>query len=244
MKLYHGPSAANGLKCLAALKEKQLPFESVFLDLHNFEQHEPWYLEINPNGQVPALEHEGEIFTESSVINEYLEDAFPESPSLRPADAAGKARMRWWSKYIDEHVMESVSTHGWNTRIREFANSFSETDFNAYIARIPLERQRRKWRRAREGFPEDVLSEALDKVRDSVEKVESQLTESDWLVGDQFTLADINYYATAGFALQRLFPGMVTEQSTPHLISWIHRVAERPAIQAALNVQPMPTSPK
>lgn len=239
MKLYHGPSAANGLKCLSALMEKGLPFESVFVDLHNFEQHEPWYLAINPEGQVPALEHDGQVFTDSSVINEYLEDAFPDSLSLRPADAAGKARMRWWNKYIDEHVMESVSTHGWNTRIRVFANSFSEEDFNAYIARIPLERQRRKWRRAREGFPEEVLTEAFNKVQDSVTRMETQLGKTHWLVGEQFSLADINYYATAGFALQRLFPGMVAEEKTPQLIDWLHRMEARPAIQEAVNLVPI-----
>lgn len=244
LKLYHGPAAANGLKCLAALKEKNLEFESVFIDFDKFEQHEPWYLKVNPEGQVPALDHEGEIFTDSSVINEYLEDAFPDALPLRPRDAVGAARMRYWNKYIDEHVMESVSAHGWNTRIHQFASSFSEEDFEKYIARIPLKRQRVKWRKAREGFPTEQLNEAREKVETSVNRVEAQLQVTDWLVGNRFTLADINYYATAGFALARLFQGMISTEKTPRLMDWIERVAARPAIQAAMAVAPISAPPK
>lgn len=244
LTLYHGPSAANGLKCLATLKEKGLDYKSVFLDLQNFEQHEPWYLEINPEGQVPTLVHDREILRDSSVINEYLEDAFPDTPPLMPADAAGKARVRHWNKYIDEQVMESVSVHGWNTAIHAFANTFSEAAFERFVARIPLKRQRVKWRRAREGFPAGILDDATEKVADSVQRVEAQLEHSPWLAGDAFSLADINYFATAGLGLPRLFPDLATPDRAPRLLDWLERVQSRPAIQAALAVAPMPTPPE
>ena len=93
LKLYHAEPAANSLKALISFKEKGLEFESVYVDLHKFEQHEPKFLALNPEGQVPVLDHDGVIVTHSSVINEYLEDAFPDAPPLRPADPAGKARV-------------------------------------------------------------------------------------------------------------------------------------------------------
>src|SRR5689334_23202627 len=85
LKLYHAEPLANSLKSLIALKEKELPFESIYVDLHKFEQHEPWFVKINPEGQVPVLDHDGALITHTTVINEYLEDAFPDAPPLRPS---------------------------------------------------------------------------------------------------------------------------------------------------------------
>lgn len=52
-----------------------------------------WFLNINPAGKVPVLVHDGRPLNESSVINEYLEDAFPERPVF-PADPYRKAQSR------------------------------------------------------------------------------------------------------------------------------------------------------
>ncbi len=95
LKLYQAAPAANSLKALIPLTERELPFESVYVDLHKFEQHEPWFVALNPEGQVPVFVHDGDVITHTTVINEYLEDAFPDAPPLRPADPLGKARMRY-----------------------------------------------------------------------------------------------------------------------------------------------------
>ncbi len=84
LKLYHAEPVANSLKTLIALREKQLDFTSVYIDLHKFEQHAPDFVALNPEGQVPVLDHDGVIITHTSVIAEYLEDAFPDAPRLRP----------------------------------------------------------------------------------------------------------------------------------------------------------------
>src|SRR5579863_4102059 len=97
LKYYHAEPAANSLKSMIPLIEKGLPYQSIYVDLHKFEQHADWFVAINPEGQVPVLEHDGVIVTHTSVINEYLEDVFPDTP-LRPRDPAGRARMRYWNK--------------------------------------------------------------------------------------------------------------------------------------------------
>jgi glutathione S-transferase len=79
------------MKSLLCLKEKGLEFVSHYVDLLRFEQHQPDFVKVNPNGQVPVLVHDGAVITESAVINEYLDDAFPEVP-LRPADLVRLAR--------------------------------------------------------------------------------------------------------------------------------------------------------
>lgn len=50
-------------------------------------------MKINPSGQVPVIGHEGRVLNESSVINEYLEESFPQPP-MRPSDRYRRALTR------------------------------------------------------------------------------------------------------------------------------------------------------
>lgn len=234
LKLYHAEPVANSLKSLIPLKEKGLEFESKYVDLHKFEQHEPWFVKINPEGQVPVLDHDGAIITHTTVINEYLEDAFPDTPPLRPADPVGKARMRYWNKFIDEHVMNYVSMWGWHRMVGVIARGIDSGEFERLVERIPLHEQREKWRTARSGFDEKDLANATRKIEVAVDKVEEQLKNTSWLAGDMFTLADINFFSHCGMMLARMFPEIGTEQRCPRLLDWAERMRARPGVAAAL----------
>jgi glutathione S-transferase len=62
------------------------------------------YKKISPLGKVPALLlDDGSVVPESIVIGEYLEDRFPE-PSMRPADAGARARMRVVTHFTDSYL--------------------------------------------------------------------------------------------------------------------------------------------
>jgi glutathione S-transferase len=61
------------------------------------------YKKITPLGKIPALEVDGQVIFESEVINEYLEDRFP-NPPLRPADPLARARVRMISRFADLYV--------------------------------------------------------------------------------------------------------------------------------------------
>jgi glutathione S-transferase len=242
MKLYHAEPAANSLKALLSFKEKGLEFESIYVDLHKFEQHEPWFVAINPEGQVPVLDHDGTIITHTTVIGEYLEDAFPDAPPLRPADPVGKARMRYWQKFIDEHVMNYVSIHGWHRMVGVIARSVESGEFDKLVERIPLYEQRVKWRTARSGFSEADLANATRKIEVAVDKAEQQLRQTKWIAGDMYTLADINFFSMCGLAVQRMFPEMQVEKRAPRLVDWVARMYERPGVKAAL-AMPNRTNP-
>jgi glutathione S-transferase len=242
MKLYHAEPAANSLKALLAFKEKGLEFESKYVDLHKFEQHEPWFVKLNPEGQVPVLDHDGNIITHTTVIAEYLEDAFPDAPPLRPADPLGKARMRYWQKFIDEHVMNYVSMWGWHRMVGVIARSIESGEFEKLVARIPLYEQREKWKTARSGFDEKDLANATRKIEVAIDKVEKQLAEGPWLVGKMYTHADINFYSMCGMMVQRMFPEMQVEKRAPRLVDWVARMNARPGVKAAL-AMPNRTNP-
>ena len=103
MKLYHFPPSTNSLKVRITLLEKGLEFESVIIDLAKKEQKNPDYLKIHPFGQVPALDDDGFIVYDSTIINEYLEDEYP-LPPLLPEDSENRARARMMEDYRDNMV--------------------------------------------------------------------------------------------------------------------------------------------
>ena len=80
-----------------------MEFESVVIDLTKREQKDPEYLKIHPFGQVPALDDDGFIVYDSTVINEYLEDEYPHPPLL-PGDSENRARARLMEDFRDNHV--------------------------------------------------------------------------------------------------------------------------------------------
>ncbi|MBI4525042.1 MAG: glutathione S-transferase family protein [Deltaproteobacteria bacterium] len=102
IKLYHYPLSTNSRKVRIALIEKGLEFERINIDLSKKEQKNPDYLKIHPFGQVPALDDEGFIVYDSTIINEYLEDEYP-YPPLLPGDSEGRARARLMEDFRDNH---------------------------------------------------------------------------------------------------------------------------------------------
>jgi len=233
IRYYHAEPVANSLKSMIPLKEKGLEFESVYVDLHKFEQHSEWFVKINPEGQVPVLDHDGHIITHTTVINEYLEDVFPHIP-LRPRDPVGAARMRYWNKFIDEHVMNHVSMHGWHRMVGVIARNIESGEFEKLLENIPLPDQRKKWLTARSGFSEADLANATDKIVYAVDKVEKQLGETLWIAGNDFTLADINFYSHCGMMVERMFPDLDIARRAPRLVEWRDRMSARDGVAAAL----------
>ncbi len=104
LKLYQFAASGNSRIVRIALVEKGLAFERVNINVGKGENRRPEYLRINPRGKVPALVHVtpgGEVtIFESTIINEYLEETFPERP-LMPDDAAGRARVRVLTQLFD-----------------------------------------------------------------------------------------------------------------------------------------------
>ena len=231
LKLYSFGPAANSMKPLLTLYEKGLAFEKNRLDPAKFEHHTDWFKAINPRGQVPALVDGAHVITESTVICEYLEDEYPTQVSLRPATSAGKAAMRVWTKWVDEYFCWCVSTIGWHRYVGNMVKALSDAEFEEKVAAIPVVEQQVKWRRAREGFPQDMLDEEMRKIAYSVERLDAHLREHEWLVPGQYTLADICNFAIAN-GMQFGFPEFVSKDKTPGLVRWIEQINARPAVKA------------
>jgi glutathione S-transferase len=159
LELYHAGLSQASVKVRTTLKEKGLAYKSHYLRLPEGEHLTPEFLAVNPDGQVPALVHDGAVITETSVINEYLDDAFPDPP-LRPASALARARMRRWSQIVDEHLFHAIATIGWAFGIGPILRERGRAQFEKSLARISLHSKRQKWLKAYHGFPQEDIDEA------------------------------------------------------------------------------------
>lgn len=101
MKLYNMNLSNFASKCRLAIYEKGAAVEIVPIPGGDLKS--PEYLKIYPLGKTPALEVNGQIIGESEVINEYLEEKFPQKPLL-PKDPEGRARSRGISRFHDLHL--------------------------------------------------------------------------------------------------------------------------------------------
>jgi glutathione S-transferase len=100
IRLYDYPDCPFCQKVRVALNEKDLEFEKVLVDLRKGEQKAPEFLKLNPYGKVPVLVDEDVVVYDSTIINEYLDDEYP-NPPLMPADSASRARVRLLEDFCD-----------------------------------------------------------------------------------------------------------------------------------------------
>jgi len=86
------------------LLEKGVDFVFTEIDLENKPD---WFLKVSPYGKVPLIRHQGAVVWESAVINEYLDEVFPE-PALMPREPAGRATARAWIDFANNRMVPHV----------------------------------------------------------------------------------------------------------------------------------------
>ena len=106
IKLYDFKSSPNCQRVKIVLAEKNLPYDIVPIDLRKQEQKTPEYLQMNPYGKVPVLTDDSTVLYESCIINEYLEEKYP-NPPLLPKDPGKKAKARILVDYGMAHFDSS-----------------------------------------------------------------------------------------------------------------------------------------
>ena len=138
LKLYHNDMSSCAQKVRITLAEKGLPWEGFHLSLRKGEARTEEYKKLNPNGVVPTLITEnGTVIIESTVILEYLDDAYPDIP-LKPDDPIARARMRLWTKKLDEGIHVNLATVSNAVAFRyQHIEGRSQEELQAYFNGIP-----------------------------------------------------------------------------------------------------------
>lgn len=231
LDLYHSELSVCSAKVRFALEEKQLVWQSRVLDMTAGEHQRHGYRKLNPNAVVPTLVHDGIPVIESTVINEYLDESFA-GPALRPADALGRARMRLWTRQLDDGVHEQTSVLSFAVAFRHELLRRSPEELARHFAGVPDPARRERLKTAVElGVRAPHVLPALRRLDRLLGDMQTTLAERPWLAGADFSLADIGlapYVARlAHLRLDFLW------QQRPQVAGWFERLRQRPAYVAA-----------
>jgi len=179
IELYHNDMSVCAQKVRFALAEKKLSWKGHHLNLRAGDQQKPEYLKLNPNAVVPTLVDDGTVIIESTVICEYLDDAYSE-PSLRPADAAGRGRMRLWTKQLDEgvHAATSVVSSAIAFRYQKLAAGLESLEEFHKKMPDPVKREK-SWENITKGVESHYFAEAVKRFDKLVGDMETSLAEFD-----------------------------------------------------------------
>lgn len=234
LELYHSDHSTCSQKVRICLAEKGLDWESHVLHFASGDHLTPEYLKLNPNGVVPTLIHDGEPVIESSVIVEYLDEIHPE-PSLSPADALGRARLRIWMRYMEEVPTPAVRVPSFNKVFRplRYANASPE-DFEARIEKMPLRKAFYRRMGQVDGFSSDEVDNAIAQIRQTCERVDAAIRGhgGPWILGAQYSLIDV----TLTPLIQRMADmgyGPIWEDDLPEMTAWFARIKARPSFATA-----------
>src|SRR5262249_9198192 len=158
-------------RVLICLLEKGVPFTGHYVDVLALEQHSKEFVDLNASAQVPVLVHREAVYTEASLIGEYLEEAFPQPPLL-PAETHGRWEVRAWQKYVDDHCSPALSELAWQRWGNRMLRDHARTDVPAAIARLSVRERRDAWAEALRGFSEERIERARERASEAVRRVE------------------------------------------------------------------------
>jgi glutathione S-transferase len=232
LELYHDWRSFCSIKVRLCLAEKGLTWESRFVDLMKLEHTSPDYLKLNPNGLVPTLVHNGVAIYESTLINEYLDEIFPEV-LLMPRDPIERARARYWVKFEDDVLHPAIRPTTFAIMMSPELARRSDRELDELVAKHPNRQRAEEYRRAaRAPINSETVKAATETVMTALDKLNRRLSEVPWLAGRTYSLADV---AGAPF-IDRLEELNLANlwSAKGALLDWIERVKARPAYQIAI----------
>jgi len=234
LELYYYENSICAERALMTLAEKRIDdWVPRHIDLFKGEQFNPEYLKLNPRAQVPTLVHDGAVIGESSIICDYLDDLKAENP-LKPKNRVAVAHMQEFVKDADEAGYQGVASLSFTAIFRHKLMAMSETERNSYWAgQTDIERTQRQQSSVFEGLDSPYALRAIASWERIFGNIENALVDGrHWLMGDQFTLAEINL---APFVARldglRMLPVWLDER--PRTRAWWSALKTRPSYVAA-----------
>ncbi|MFC7048767.1 glutathione S-transferase family protein [Emcibacter nanhaiensis] len=236
MKLYHGEPNGPSLSVLAALSEKNLDADLVYIDLAMAERHgdkceQSVEVNMSVEGEGPVLVVNGEPLADSVFIARYFDD-IGSGTALVPEDSYGCWEVMTWCRQIIERLAPAAAYLGVRAYLQEPLAGLEEGDFEARVGKIASEDLAQRWRDVRAGnFSDEQVEDSQSKVVAAVEKVEGRLDGRDWLMGD-FSMADLETYSWLAGMVELVPSAFENAEQTR---AWMERVRNRSSVQQALS---------
>ena len=202
-RLYHYPLSAPARFIRILLDEKQMDFT---LSEERDWDPRPEFLMLNPAGEVPVLVREdGAVFSGTRAIAEYLEETWPE-PDLLGVSAEGRAEVRRLVDWFHTKLGSEVTRHSLSEKLLKRVFGLGEPDSEAIRC-------------------------AAHNLKTHLRYVEYLTQDSNYLVGDRFTMADAA--AAAHLSVEDYF-GSIAWDHYPAAKDWYVRVKSRRSVRNVL----------
>jgi glutathione S-transferase len=199
LKLY-GITASRAFRPLWLMHELSLEYEQVPIDYRGEELSDPAFLAVNPNGRIPALVDGELVLWESMAINLYLARKYGADSGLWPDTIEGEALALQWSFWVMNEIEGPLLSVLMHSRV------------------LPAEKR----------DPEKV-SRNLGVLKAPFAVLDQALAGRDYLLGEHFTIADLNVAAVLSWCK----PAHLTLDDYPQLEAWLKRCLARPARKQA-----------
>jgi len=197
----YGIPQSRTSRCLWMLEELGVPYENVPVSFAGDAQ-KPDFLKVNPNGRIPVLDDDGVVLFESLAINLHLARKYDGGKGLWPTSQDDQSRAIQWSIWAMTETEPPV--------------------MKVLMNRAFLPEPQRNEAEAKAG--EAALAKPLG-------VLEGFLRGRPYLLGDSFTVADLNVDAVLGWAPTL---GRMKLDATPNVAAWHTRCAGRPALARAM----------
>jgi glutathione S-transferase len=191
----YGVARTRAFRVLWMAEELGLDYEHIVLETGPAGASRPDYLAVNPNGRLPAIDDDGFILWESLAINIYLAKKHA-TGTLYPATPQGEAKATQWSLWAANEIERATNV------------------WSFHAERLP-EPER----------DPAIVAAALQLLASPYRVLDQALSGHSYLLGDDFTVADLNVGAVA------LRARAMDLSATPHFAAWLERCYQRPAAQ-------------
>lgn len=191
LHLYHGDISNCSMRVRMALSEKNLEWTSHHLDLKKKENISDDYFGINPKGLVPTLVDNGVVHVESNEIIDYLDKTYPE-PSLRATE--NEPEMLEWLQLATSIHVPAVKPYVYATMIQKKVQKTAEEEKK--YQELQSNKELKEFHSKHAGgkaFGDDDVVRAKQTLEECFSKLDKTLEGRNWIMGEQFTLADISW---------------------------------------------------
>jgi glutathione S-transferase len=193
----YGIARSRAFRNMWTAGELGIGYEHVKTDFSESGTKNPAFRAVNPNASVPVIDDDGFKLWESLAINLYLAKKHADK-GLYPSNLKDEAKVWQWTLWAAANIEGPVGVWGMHTQA--------------------LPPEKRDGKQAAEG---------LQKLQGPLKVLDDHLAKQQFLVGNSFTIADLNLASVMIRALQ------MDLKAYPHVHAWLNRCLDRPAALAA-----------